>query len=166
MATNITLDDLVEAIASAVIHAQDRVEHYQTSILKTYFNKDGRPNYIKLILPSLQEKADEELWAPELALVGRTTLAIKEIEVSTTVTLGDLSEFATRERTDTPEDQGAEKREARKAKAVRLDLGATAQAPTAATASLKLKVAAQEPTEGMARLMVELNKRIRAYPSS
>ena len=190
MATNVTLNDLVEAIAGAVIQAQDRVERHQTSLLKDYFDADGRPLSVRLRVPSLREDADEyseeEIVAPLLAIVGTNRLAIKELEISTKVTLGDLSQLVTEEAAETAE-QGAEKEKKEKEgdgagkqepgqdetfpaqdavhkKAIRLDLGATAQDSKAASASLKLRIEAMEPTEGNARLMAELNKRILSYP--
>lgn len=183
MATNITLDDLVEAIANAVIRAQDKVERHQTSLLRTYFDADGRPLAVRLRVQSLRDNADEfseeELVAPLIALVGRTTLAIKELEVSTKVTLGDLSNLAGAKAPEAAPTSGtAESGTSRTTstpfpipdqaplKAVQLDFGATHQPPNMATAELRLKVVAQEPTEGMARLLIELNKRILAYPKS
>jgi len=183
LATNITLDDLVEAIANAVIRAQDKVERHQTSLLRTYFDGDGRPLPVRLRVQSLRDNADEcseeELVAPLIALVGRTTLAIKELEVSTKVTLGDLANLAGAKapETDSSSQKGGSDTSATTTtdtpfpipdqaplKAVQLDFGTTQRTPNMATAELRLKVVAQEPTEGMARLLIELNKRILAYP--
>jgi hypothetical protein len=181
LATNITLDDLVEAIANAVVRAQDQVERHQTSLLRAYFDGDGRPLSVKLRVQSLRDDSDEFgeeiLVAPLIALVGRTTLSIKELEISTKVTLGDLSEIARAGKPADSESAGGAQGDtdantpdpfpnlgATGLNSVRLDLGATEQTPRTATAELKLKVVAQEPTEGMARLLVELNKRIVAYP--
>ena len=119
MATNITLNDLVEAIAGAVIHAQDRVERHQTSIIRNYFDEDGRPLSVRLRVPSLREDADEfseeELVAPLLAIVGTSRLAIEELEISTTVTLGDLTLLAAGEGSATSgEKKEAEEEEEKK----------------------------------------------------
>lgn len=174
MPTTITLNDLVEAIADAVIEAQDQVERYQTSLLRSYFDKDNRPRYVRLRVPSLREGADEhaeeELVVPVLALVGATRLAIKELEVSTTVTLGDVADFI-EEGTAAKPDDGAEDEDGSRGKSgprrgVRVDLGASASDPSSATASLKLNLQAIEPTEGLTRVMIELNKRIRSFPKT
>ncbi len=175
MPTTITLNDLVEAIADAVIQAQDQVERYQTSLLRSYFDKDNRPRYVRLRVPSLREGADahaeEELVVPVLALVGATRLAIKELEVSTTVTLGDVADFieeggAAKDEGAEGEDEDVTRGKSGPRRGVRVDLGASASDPSSATASLKLNLQAIEPTEGLTRVMIELNKRIRSFPKT
>lgn len=177
MATTITLNELVEAIARAVNEAQDRVEHYQTKLLGSYFDDDHRPEYFRVRVPSLREgasdEAEEELVVPTLALVGATRLAIKQLEISTTVTIGDVADVVEE---DAPKvrdgDDGGggsaapSSRRSGRRRDVQLDLGASTRDPTAATAGLKITLEAGEPTEGLTRLMIELNKRIRSYPKT
>jgi hypothetical protein len=179
VATTITLNELVEAIARAVNEAQDRVEHYQTKLLESYFDADHRPEYFRVRVPSLREgasdDAEEELVVPTLALVGATRLAIKQLEISTTVTIGDVADFVeedgakARDGNDNDGGGGAAAPSSRRSgrrRDVQLDLGASTRDPTAATAGLKITLEAGEPTEGLTRLMIELNKRIRSYPKT
>lgn len=168
MASDISLSDLVDAIANAVIEAQDRVEHHQVALLQNYLDDNNRPLTLTLRVPSMRdfagEFAEDELEAPLLALVGMSRLAIKELEISTKVGIGGLHRLG---KTDGP---GADSpslhagRSSGSHSILQLDLGAPTDSPAQATARMTVKVGAQEPSEGIARLMVELNKRIRTYP--
>lgn len=176
MADNVTLHDLVEALANAVVEAQDRVERYQTSNVQRYFDENNRPRRIGIVVPSIRsdaEPGDEDLLpVPLLALVNATRLAIKEVEVSMNVRLGSLTELT--ELTDPAEKapetgnhngqetgskgRGWSRRPVEKA--LMLDLGAPRALDSAPHAKVTLRVESQEPTEGMTRLLMELNKRI------
>lgn len=183
MATNISLNDLVDAIANAVIDAQDRVERHQVALLQNYFDDDNRPLTLTLRVPSMRDSAgllgEDELEVPLLALVGASRLAIKELEITTKVTLGDLESLAgggaapppgipgkkTPEPSAIPERGAAvTMRGEERRSALRLDLAATPNSSQQTSAKMRIKVEAQEPSEGIARLIVELNKRIRSYP--
>ena len=99
MAGPFTFDDLIEALANAVIEAQDRIERYQIDSLKSYLDDDNRPHSLDLRVPSLRldaEPKDGESFAedaisvPLLALVKRSHLTIKDLEVDFEVDLVDL----------------------------------------------------------------------------
>ncbi len=172
---NVTLHDLVNALANAVINAQDQVERYQTSNISRYFDEHSRPRRIDIAVPSLRSdaKAGEEdlLGVPILALVKATPLAIKDVEVSLEVRLGSLTSLKG-EKTEKPV-QGAKGEDASEPdagsvswgarppeEAVMRDFAALRTPDAAPLAKVTLSAESQEPTEGMARLLLELNKRI------
>ena len=173
MANNVTLHDLIEALANAVVEAQDQVERYQTSNIRRYFDENDRPRRIDIAGPSIRpdaEPGEEDLLVvPLLALVSATRLAIKDVEISMEVRLGSLTQLAggasapLEAGTETGPPTTAEAAgwtERRSDKAVALDLGVPRTRDAGPLAKVTLRVEAQEPTEGMARLLMELNKRI------
>lgn len=172
MAAGITLHDLISAIAHAVIDAQDQIEHYQTRNIGRYFKND-KPRSVNIRVPSLRQgadKGDEDLiQVPWLSLVNATRLAIKDMEISMEVKLGELvsvdREGADDENSgdeNAPSNTGpsAEWGKGKPWKAVMLDLRALRIGNAGPTANVTLRVESQESTEGMARLIQELNKRI------
>jgi len=96
MAARITLKDLLEALASAVIGAQDRIEQHQTASLGNYFDSDNRPKNVLIRLPSLHpgaEEGDEDYYrAPLLSLTSANPLRIREVEIDFDVQLGEIGE--------------------------------------------------------------------------
>ncbi|CEE22200.1 hypothetical protein XACJK48_2970015 [Xanthomonas citri pv. citri] len=48
----ISLNDLIEALAGAVIDAQDRIEQHQMANLGAFFDEDNRPRSVLIRLPS------------------------------------------------------------------------------------------------------------------
>ncbi len=98
MATQTSLNDLIEALAGAVIDAQDRIELHQMSHLSDYFDEDNRPKSVTIRMPSLQPGAgegDEDLYrAPILPLVSTNVLRIKDVEIRFDADLGSLIEDA------------------------------------------------------------------------
>ena len=53
MASNIPLNDLIEALAGAVIEAQDNIEQHQISNLLGYFDSQNRPKSLVVRMPSI-----------------------------------------------------------------------------------------------------------------
>lgn len=96
MSSRIALKDLIEALAGAVIEAQDRIEQHQIANLGSYFDENNRPKSVLLRLPSLQpgaQEGSEDLYrAPLLPLVATNMLRIKDVEISFDVDLGALSD--------------------------------------------------------------------------
>ena len=86
MAGEVSLNDLIEALANAVIEAQDRIEQHQISNISRYFDEDNRPISVDVKLPSLDPGADEDedvdYRVPLLALVSSNPLRIKDVEIS------------------------------------------------------------------------------------
>tara|TARA_R110002167_G_scaffold96911_3_gene256312 strand:+ start:31 stop:582 length:552 start_codon:yes stop_codon:yes gene_type:complete len=172
LANGVTLHDLIEALANAVIEAQDRIERHQTANISRYFTERGRPIGVDIVVPSIRPDAEDGeedlLRVPMLSLVNATRLSIKDVEVSMEVTLGSLAALkdeATEPAENTQTEQATEANEVdwkgrRPEKAVALDLGATKTKDTGPVAKITLRVESQEQTEGMARLLQELNKRI------
>lgn len=156
MASNIQLNDLIEALAGAVIEAQDSIEQHQISNLLGYFDKDNRPKSLVVRVPSIQPKAEEgaeDLYrAPLLPLVSSNMLKIKDVEVTFDVDLGQLVEKPIEEtkkaipgwqEKDTPR------------KDLFVDLAGGKQ-EKGGSIHVVLRVESSEPTDGVARLMNHL----------
>src|SRR3546814_3367355 len=71
---NLSLHHLIESIAGAVAAAQDKIQRFQISAVRQYFDDDNRPVSVDVRLPSLAhdaEEGDERLVrVPLLSLVG------------------------------------------------------------------------------------------------
>lgn len=184
MSGNIELKDMVAAIASAVVEAQDTVEKHQTALLSQFFDEQGRVKTVSLRVPSSRPHAkpgEEELInVPLLALTGTTRLSIRDLEIDADITLGNVATLNEDDNNneDYPEYSGpaAERPSRLKSQRRRLDplseygrmpksslgvdMSSTSRDETATKAHLKIKISAAEPTEGMSRLMVELNKKL------
>ena len=158
MATQVSLNDLIESMANAVIEAQDRIEQHQITNIKRYFDSDNRPLSVHLRMPSLDPNADENeeqrLRVPLIALVSSNQLKIKEVEISFDAELGEF------ENGEADEDPAKSKQWSEKGaiKAVKVDMRSGLLKRDKKTAHVVLKVEGGEPTEGMARLIHELNK--------
>jgi hypothetical protein len=171
----VSLHDLIEALANSVTEAQDRVERFQIANLSRYFDENQRPVRVEMRVPSLRPSAvageEDVVSVPLLALVGTVRLAIKDVEISMEVDVGDLTSLDAGEQsggaTERPHKSPpppAEKSWGWGAPFRRKGLTVDVQSPRSkdqpAMAKVTLRVASQEPTEGLARLLLLLNQRI------
>jgi hypothetical protein len=162
MATNTSLNDLIEALAGAVIDAQDRIEQHQISHLSDYFDEDNRPKSVVIRMPSLQPGAgadDEDLYrAPILPLVSTNVLRIKDVEIRFDADLGPLvDEQQASTSAPAPEapKQGWRVKHPPSKPFVQVDTAVNAQNRSGAV-HVVLRVEGSEPTDGAARLMNHL----------
>lgn len=158
MASNIQLHDLIEALAGAVIEAQDSIEQHQISNLLGYFDKDNRPKSLVVRVPSIQPQAEEgaeDLYrAPLLPLVSTNMLKIKDVEVTFDVDLGQLMEAPAADPKTAPADGRGQ--EAPR-KNLLVDLAGSKQ-DKGGSIHVVLRVESSEPTDGAARLMNHLTQ--------
>jgi hypothetical protein len=163
MTTQTSLNDLIEALAGAVIDAQDRIEQHQMSHLSDYFDEDNRPKSVVIRMPSLQPGAgegDEDLYrAPILPLVSTNVLRIKDVEIRFDADLGSLIADAAPS-TDTAEapaeTRGWRVRQRPPKPYVRVDTAVGASDRKTGAVHVVLRVEGSEPTDGAARLMNHL----------
>jgi hypothetical protein len=165
MTTQTSLNDLVEAIAGAVVDAQDRIEQHQMSHLSEYFDEDNRPKSVVIRMPSLDPNAqvgDEDLYrAPILPLVSTNVLRIKDVEISFDADLGSLLDGAPVDDA-APDPQKEAVRRGWRVKTqprkpfVQVDTAAGAPNRKGGSVHVVLRVEGSEPTDGAARLMNHL----------
>jgi len=158
MASNIQLNDLIEALAGAVIEAQDSIERHQLSNLMGYFDKNNRPRNLEVRLPSIQPKAEEGAEdfyrAPLLPLVSSNMLKIKDVEVTFDVDLGQLTEKPDEDaRKAIP---GWEEKD-KPSKSLCVDM-AVGKEDKGGSIHVVLRVESSEPTDGVTRLMNRLTQ--------
>ena len=160
MADQVSLENLIEGLAGAVVEAQRRIESHQIKNFRSFFDKDNRPEKIDILVPSLHPEAkgkDVRYRVPLLPLVASSLLRIKEVEISFDADLVRLSkEENEKEKGDTPQDDegvgGAEKK-----KSVTFDIrGGGVFRKKAGTVHVVLKVEGRELSEGMARVVDRL----------
>lgn len=163
MPTQTPLPGLIEAMAGAVIDAQDRIEKRQMAYLGDYFDENNRPKSIVIRMPSMRPDAtedDEDLYrAPLLPLVSTNLLRIKDVEISFDVDIGSLTDIAT----DAPVDGSPSKdalawtrRGERKRPVVQVDTTIRAGQQKSGSVHVVMRVEGTDPTEGTARLMNHL----------
>jgi hypothetical protein len=161
VAADTPLPGLIEAMAGAVIDAQDRIERRQMAYLSEYFDKDNRPKSIVIRMPSMQQGAqveDEDLYrAPLLPLVSTNLLRIKDVEISFDADLGHLVEPAPTHMTS-PTEPGPGWELPRESTRPVLQLDTTAASGGRKTGSVHvvMRVEGSEPSDGMSRLMTHL----------
>ncbi|CEE71724.1 conserved hypothetical protein [Xanthomonas citri pv. citri] len=160
----ISLNDLIEALAGAVIDAQDRIEQHQMANLGAFFDEDNRPRSVLIRLPSQHPEAgenDEDLYrAPLLPLVSSNVLRIKDVEISFDAQLGELSEL---DEAVVPHalavpavvEDWHPKPPALPGQ-IGIDLGSNAKNARNSAVHVVLRVEGSEPTEGVARLINRL----------
>ncbi len=160
MADQVSLENLIEGLASAVVEAQRRIESLQIQNFRNFFDKDNRPEKIDILVPSLHPEAkgkDVRYRVPLLPLVASSLLRIKEVEISFDADLVRLSdEEKEKAKGDTPQDDegvaGAEKK-----KSVTVDMrGGGVFRKKAGTVHVVLKIEGRELSEGMARVVDRL----------
>lgn len=157
---------LIQSIAGAVAEAQDKIQRFQVSTVREYFDDDNRPVCIEMRLPSTAPDAlhgeERVVRVPLLSLVGPRLLAVKDMEVAFDVGLtADQSEApeSVPAAADAPGDQpSAWPREPHTI--LNVDLGARRNGEGGPLAHVTLKVETQPCSEGMARLLQNLNQYI------
>lgn len=158
MAAQTSLNTLIEAIAGAVVDAQDRIEQHQMSRLSDFFDEDNRPKSVVIRMPSLHPKAgeaDEDLYrAPLLPLVSTNVLRIKDVEITFDADIGPLVEG------EVPAEQHVDPNWKGKPPAARphlsVDPSAGGKDRRSGNVHVVLRVEGSEPTDGATRLMNHL----------
>jgi len=161
MANFVGLQDLVHALARAVIDAQRQVDRAQIANLAGYLDGQQRPQMLTLRVPSLRPEAapgDEDVYqAPLIGLVGHSLLRIKQVEVSFDVELGDLSDAATPQPQKAPAAAGAAAADIKRTLSVNPAVTASVK-QEGSTAHVVLTMEAIEQPEGIARMVSELTR--------
>lgn len=156
MSTNIPLNDLIEALAGAVIEAQDRIEQHQISNLLGYFDGQNRPRSLVVRMPSIHpdaEEGSEDLYrTPILPLVSTNLLKIKDVEVTFDVDLGTVTEKPV----DNAVAEDGRQESTRGQKSISVDMGGGRFKDKTGKIHVVLRVESSEPTEGSARLINHL----------
>lgn len=158
MAAQTSLNTLIEAIAGAVVDAQDRIEQHQMSHLSDFFDQDNRPKSVVIRMPSLHPQAsegDEDLYrAPILPLVSTNVLRIKDVEITFDADIGPLVEG------DVPAEEPVEPGWKGKPPPARphlsVDPGPGGNDRRSGSVHVVMRVEGSEPTDGAARLMNHL----------
>ena len=177
MAGQIRFDDLVEALAGAVVEAEHVIRRNQIADLRTFFYADGSPVTITVHMPSIRPGAKsgelDELKVPLIALVNPTNLVIKHLEINFTTELGDVTEVEhtrahaltenEKERDPTTDPSGAVRMgwSGRKlAQTINVTTPSDGIAPSPSAAKVTLRVEGGPAPEGVARLIERLTKLI------
>ncbi|MDH0645760.1 DUF2589 domain-containing protein [Pseudomonas sp. GD03858] len=157
---NQSLHHLIQSIAGAVAEAQDKIQRFQVSTVRQYFDEDNRPVSIDVRLPShspqAQDGEERVVRVPLLSLVGARLMAVKDMEISFEVGLNGGDGMAADE--GHGDDGSGWPSETHKA--LNVDLGVRRNGEGGPLARVTLKVETQPPSEGMARLLQNLDKLI------
>lgn len=159
MAGQVSFHELIEALAGAVIEAQDRIERHQMAHLRDYFDQDNRPKSVTIRMPSLHpgaQEGDEDLYrAPLLPLVSLNNLRIKDVEISFDADLGEFGDEtdATPQAANTA---GSDAWQSPPPPAPRIRVDTAKGKRPGGGVRVVLRVEGTEPTEGAARLINQL----------
>lgn len=90
-----SLENLIATLAGAITSAQDQVEQHYISLLRKYFDDQGRPLSLKIELPATSSRSSvgesREVVVPVLALVESRALGISSVEVTLDVVLSGIA---------------------------------------------------------------------------
>ncbi len=166
-------DQLISALASAVIEAQHQVQQTHIGELSRYFKKDGSPASVELQIPRVSldtEKKKKPVSSvpvniPLITLVNPSQLSIQEMQVTMQVDMSEIIKAAEAEgktnkstaQTNVPRYEWTPP-ENKSIIAASTTTGKKAN--EIGTAQITLKVTAEEPPEGLSRLLVHLNKNL------
>lgn len=162
MADQVSLENLIEGLAGAVVEAQRRIESRQIENLQGFFDKHNRPKTIDIRVPSLDPNArpgqDDIYRVPLLPLVASSLLKIKEVEISFDADLIGLMDEKNGEAQgqETGEGDVAARGEAEKKKSISVDMRSGVFRRKTGAVHVVLKVEGRELSEGMARLVDRL----------
>lgn len=156
---NQSLHHLIQSIAGAVAEAQDKIQRFQVSTVRQYFDEDNRPISIDVRLPSHSPEAKEGeervVRVPLLSLVGARLMSVKDMEISFEVGLnaddGTTAAASGDDGSGWPNESHPP---------LNVDLGVRRNGEGGPLARVTLKVETQPPSEGMARLLQNLDKLI------
>ncbi|QJE72440.1 DUF2589 domain-containing protein [Aerophototrophica crusticola] len=177
---NLGLHHLIQAIANAVAEAQDKIHRFQLSTVSDYFDENNRPKAVDVRMPSLSPDAEEGeeriVRVPLLSLVGPQLLSIKAAEINFEIGLTgiddddppkgagakDAKDGKPQDKSDSgaPDDDGSGWRGVGLQRVLGVDVGGSRSRGPGAIAKVTLKVESQPPSDGMARLIQQLDKLI------
>lgn len=156
---NQSLHHLIQSIAGAVAEAQDKIQRFQVSTVRQYFDADNRPISIDVRLPSHSPEAkdgeERVVRVPLLSLVGARLMSVKDMEISFEVGLNADDPSVAAASGDDDSGWPSESHTP-----LNVDLGVRRNGEGGPLARVTLKVETQPPSEGMARLLQNLDKLI------
>lgn len=97
MAEQLVFEDLLHGILDAAATAQATVERQQSAQLSHFFNDDGSPKTVKVVLPSMDLTAKPgamtEYEIPVLSITPYSTISIHKMDVKFDVNIESLTDF-------------------------------------------------------------------------
>lgn len=186
---NFSLDDLIEAIAAAVITAQDRIEKHQIDNLQNYFKRDPenenlvRPLSFQIALPSMGDQPstaepdgdgplEDIIVVPLITVIPQNQLRIKDVKITFDAEISHIEPSPYDEQDPADSSLQAEngqqsddprelvRKVTQKRRKMGVDVSSGLRNKAANTANVVLTVESGEPTEGAARVLHHLTKRI------
>ncbi len=172
MASNLSLQDLVEAIMNAIADAQNQIEQQTMENISEWFDEDGRPKMVHFKIPAMGPKADalraegkvaeREVLVPLLTLMQNNPIKIKRLLTKFDIALGGVDIHHTPGGDKATESDGNAK-PAKKRKILSTDLfsgGGGKEGKRNQTASMEIEFESGEPTEAYLKIQNELLKLI------
>ena len=145
------LDHLTKGLYDAVVQAQSLAENQHIEAISKFFDKDGNPECMDIIIPGNEGKP-QNVKIPLVTLSPQSSIKIKELTMELKVKLGSFGKRKSRLGGGIfcKEDAGA----------INADLGASILPKRNQYATLKLVFEGTDPPEGLVRLNNNLIKQI------
>ena len=162
----IALKSLLEAVAGALVGAQNGIDWLQLKHLRDFLHGDATPRTMKFRLPApgAEEDALTEYHAPLLSLVAPQILGISSAELDCQVGLGDVEFESGRELPpqmrfmDIKKDASSGAMTYRTPKDILVDTSAPGGKSAPGALHIRLKVRGVEPRDGYTRLLTLLSQ--------
>lgn len=170
--SNLSLQNLVEAIMNSIADAQDQIERQTLDDINEWFDDEGRPKMVTFNVPSLHpddiekrekgELIEREVNVPILTLMQKNPIKIKRLLAKFDIALGsvDVKEGVEEDGKKPLIGSGTTKRIR---KVLSTDLftggkGKSKDAPATRQASMEIEFESGEPTEAFLKLQNDLLK--------
>jgi hypothetical protein len=158
MAMLTSLEDMIRAIAGSIMNAQHMVEKAQVANIASFFNDDLQPSTIDLNLPSMHSQAapgsSYVYKLPLLSLVPHSSLIISEAEIELDVELGAFQEQDEEPLNSNVKEQSGNAAPTEKKPGLMINpVTGKLAGKNGNAVHIKLKLAASEKSEGLARLI-------------
>lgn len=167
--SNLTLQNLVEAIMNSIADAQDQIEKQTLDNINEWFDDEGRPKMVSFKVPSLHpddiekrekgEVAEREVNIPLLTLMQKNPIKIKRLLAKFEISLGSVQVVEDEEAGSKRKLIGSETtKKIRKVLSTDLFTGNGKDAARSRQASMEIEFESSEPTEAFLKLQNDLLK--------
>ncbi|EAQ64041.1 hypothetical protein MED121_20766 [Marinomonas sp. MED121] len=167
--SNLSLQNLVEAIMNSIADAQDQIEKQTLDNINEWFDEDGRPKMVSFKVPSLHpddiekqhqgEPVEREVNIPLLTLMQKNPIKIKRLLAKFEITLGSVQVVEDEEVKGKRKMIGSETtKKIRKVLSTDLFTANGKDSARSRQASMEIEFESSEPTEAFLKLQNDLLK--------
>ncbi|GDY28167.1 hypothetical protein AHAT_40570 [Agarivorans sp. Toyoura001] len=165
--SNLTLQNLVEAIMNSISDAQDQIERQTLDNINEWFDDEGRPKTVIFKVPSLHpddvesrknggELVEREIEVPLLTLMQKNPIKIKKLTSKFDISLGGVEIQENQGDTSKTLIGSETTKRIRKILSTDLFTGSAKESSKPRQASMEIEFESSEPTEAFLKIQNDL----------